>query len=171
MRGLLREAGVERAAIDRIERQINREVKRRDQAVLEPGLSTGQRYLDRPVYLLTSSETFSGGEDFCYTLQAQDCGADRRDDRRRRPPGQDDADLLDHGDLRAVRAVGQPGHRNEMGRHRRRAGHRRAGRRGLRRRVRQGTAARTDDRSAPPIADEARAALAGLPAAEDPGGR
>ncbi len=32
----------------------------------------GPRYLDRPVYLLTSHETFSGGEDFCYTLQAQD---------------------------------------------------------------------------------------------------
>jgi hypothetical protein len=31
----------------------------------------GSRYLDRPVYLLTSAETFSGGEDFCYTLQAQ----------------------------------------------------------------------------------------------------
>jgi hypothetical protein len=31
----------------------------------------GSRYLDRPVYLLTSRETFSGGEDFCYTLQAQ----------------------------------------------------------------------------------------------------
>ena len=31
----------------------------------------GPRYLDRPVYLLTSSETFSGGEDFAYTLQAQ----------------------------------------------------------------------------------------------------
>ena len=31
----------------------------------------GSRYLDRPVYLLTSSETFSGGEDFAYTLQAQ----------------------------------------------------------------------------------------------------
>jgi hypothetical protein len=31
----------------------------------------GSRYLDRPVYLLTSNETFSGGEDFCYTLQAQ----------------------------------------------------------------------------------------------------
>jgi Peptidase family S41/N-terminal domain of Peptidase_S41 in eukaryotic IRBP len=31
----------------------------------------GDRYLDRPVYLLTSQETFSGGEDFCYTLQAQ----------------------------------------------------------------------------------------------------
>ncbi len=30
----------------------------------------GPRYLDRPVYLLTSSRTFSGGEDFCYTLQA-----------------------------------------------------------------------------------------------------
>ena len=29
------------------------------------------RYLDRPVYALTSAETFSGGEDFCYTLQAQ----------------------------------------------------------------------------------------------------
>ena len=31
----------------------------------------GSRYLDRPVYLLSSAETFSGGEDFCYTLQAQ----------------------------------------------------------------------------------------------------
>jgi Peptidase family S41/N-terminal domain of Peptidase_S41 in eukaryotic IRBP len=31
----------------------------------------GPRYLDRPVYLLTSHETFSGGEDLCYTLQAQ----------------------------------------------------------------------------------------------------
>jgi len=30
----------------------------------------GSRYLDRPVYVLTSSQTFSGGEDFCYTLQA-----------------------------------------------------------------------------------------------------
>ena len=31
----------------------------------------GARYLDRPVYLLIGHETFSGGEDFCYTLQAQ----------------------------------------------------------------------------------------------------
>ncbi len=31
----------------------------------------GQRYLDRPVYLLTSAHTFSGGEDFAYSLQAQ----------------------------------------------------------------------------------------------------
>ena len=30
----------------------------------------GSRYTDKPVYLLTSHETFSGGEDFCYTLQA-----------------------------------------------------------------------------------------------------
>ncbi len=30
----------------------------------------GGRYTDRPVYVLTSSETFSGGEDFGYTLQA-----------------------------------------------------------------------------------------------------
>jgi hypothetical protein len=30
----------------------------------------GPRYTDKPVYLLTSHETFSGGEDFCYTLQA-----------------------------------------------------------------------------------------------------
>jgi Peptidase family S41/N-terminal domain of Peptidase_S41 in eukaryotic IRBP len=30
----------------------------------------GTRYLDRPVYLLTSGRTFSGGEDLCYTLQA-----------------------------------------------------------------------------------------------------
>jgi C-terminal processing protease CtpA/Prc len=31
----------------------------------------GARYLDRPVYVLTSAETFSGGEDIAYTLQAQ----------------------------------------------------------------------------------------------------
>ncbi|GIH10959.1 interphotoreceptor retinoid-binding protein [Rhizocola hellebori] len=31
----------------------------------------GARYLDRPVYLLTSDFTFSGGEDLAYTLQAQ----------------------------------------------------------------------------------------------------
>jgi Peptidase family S41/N-terminal domain of Peptidase_S41 in eukaryotic IRBP len=30
----------------------------------------GTRYLDRPVYVLTSGHTFSGGEDLCYTLQA-----------------------------------------------------------------------------------------------------
>jgi hypothetical protein len=30
----------------------------------------GSRYVDKPVYVLTSHETFSGGEDFCYTLQA-----------------------------------------------------------------------------------------------------
>lgn len=30
----------------------------------------GSRYVDKPVYVLTSHETFSGGEDFGYTLQA-----------------------------------------------------------------------------------------------------
>jgi hypothetical protein len=30
----------------------------------------GPRYLDRPVYVLSSERTFSGGEDFAYTLQA-----------------------------------------------------------------------------------------------------
>ncbi len=30
----------------------------------------GSRYTDRPVYILTSVRTFSGGEDLCYTLQA-----------------------------------------------------------------------------------------------------
>ncbi len=30
----------------------------------------GSRYVDKPVYVLTSHETFSGGEDFCYTLQS-----------------------------------------------------------------------------------------------------
>jgi Peptidase family S41/N-terminal domain of Peptidase_S41 in eukaryotic IRBP len=30
----------------------------------------GPRYLDRPVYVLSSAGTFSGGEDFAYTLQA-----------------------------------------------------------------------------------------------------
>jgi C-terminal processing protease CtpA/Prc len=31
----------------------------------------GERYTDRPVYVLTSGETFSGGEELCYNLQAQ----------------------------------------------------------------------------------------------------
>jgi Peptidase family S41/N-terminal domain of Peptidase_S41 in eukaryotic IRBP len=31
----------------------------------------GLRYLERPVYVLTSRETFSGGEDLAYSLQAQ----------------------------------------------------------------------------------------------------
>ncbi|MGH8774731.1 MAG: S41 family peptidase [Jiangellaceae bacterium] len=31
----------------------------------------GARYLDRPVYLLTSDYTFSGGEELCYNLKAQ----------------------------------------------------------------------------------------------------
>jgi Peptidase family S41/N-terminal domain of Peptidase_S41 in eukaryotic IRBP len=30
----------------------------------------GTRYTDKPVYVLTSHRTFSGGEDLCYTLQA-----------------------------------------------------------------------------------------------------
>jgi hypothetical protein len=30
----------------------------------------GTRYTDKPVYVLTSQRTFSGGEDLCYTLQA-----------------------------------------------------------------------------------------------------
>ncbi len=32
----------------------------------------GTRYVDRPVYVLTSSHTFSGGEELCYNLQALD---------------------------------------------------------------------------------------------------
>ena len=31
----------------------------------------GRRYLDRPVFVLTSGVTFSGGEEFCYNLQSQ----------------------------------------------------------------------------------------------------
>ena len=38
----------------------------------------GSRYLDRPVYVLTSRRTFSGGEDLCYTLQAHGAGGDHR---------------------------------------------------------------------------------------------
>jgi C-terminal processing protease CtpA/Prc len=30
----------------------------------------GERYLDRPVYVLTGADTFSGGEEFCYNLKA-----------------------------------------------------------------------------------------------------
>ena len=53
----------------------------------------GLRYLDRPVYLLTSERTFSGGEDFAYSLQAQGraeligetTGGGRPPDSRRMP--------------------------------------------------------------------------------------
>jgi C-terminal processing protease CtpA/Prc len=31
----------------------------------------GERYLDRPVYVLTGATTFSGGEELCYNLKAQ----------------------------------------------------------------------------------------------------
>ena len=31
----------------------------------------GERYLDRPVYVLSSAETFSGGEEFCYNLKVR----------------------------------------------------------------------------------------------------
>jgi len=31
----------------------------------------GERYLDRPVYVLTSDTTFSGAEEFCYNLKVQ----------------------------------------------------------------------------------------------------
>jgi hypothetical protein len=34
------------------------------------GYLPGDRYTDRPVYVLSSGQTFSGGEDLCYTLQA-----------------------------------------------------------------------------------------------------
>ena len=43
---------------------------RRDQAVLGAALRAGHPLPDRPVYVLTSGHTFSGGEDFAYTLQA-----------------------------------------------------------------------------------------------------
>jgi C-terminal processing protease CtpA/Prc len=32
----------------------------------------GARYLDRPVYVLTGAMTFSGGEELCYNLRAQE---------------------------------------------------------------------------------------------------
>ncbi|MEV0649283.1 S41 family peptidase [Phytomonospora sp. NPDC050363] len=35
-----------------------------------PAYVPGPRYLDRPVHVLTSSRTFSGGEDLAYTLQS-----------------------------------------------------------------------------------------------------
>jgi C-terminal processing protease CtpA/Prc len=34
-----------------------------------PGWVPGRRYLDKPVYLLTSRRTFSGAEEFAYDLQ------------------------------------------------------------------------------------------------------
>ena len=87
----------------------------------------GTRYVDRPVYVLTSSRTFSGGEDFCYTLQAlgraeligETTGGGAHPTR-----GVPDQPRRAHRD--PVRPFGQPGHRHELAGHRRGAGHRRA---------------------------------------------
>ena len=103
----------------------------------------GTRYVDRPVYVLTSSHTFSGGEDFCYTLQAlgraevigETTGGGAHPTR---PFPISAAVHIAH----TVRPFGQPGHRDELAGHRRGAGCRRARGAGLRRRVRQGPHAR-----------------------------
>ena len=90
--------------------------------------------------------------------------ADRRDDRRRRPPDPRVPDQRGGAHRHPVRPVGQPGHRDELAGHRRGAGCRRARSAGLRRRLRQGPQARAGlDDVPPPIADEARDALAALP--------
>jgi len=44
----------------------------------------GPRYLDRPVYLLTSSKTFSGGKEFAYDAGIETRHVDWRNNRRRR---------------------------------------------------------------------------------------
>ena len=103
----------------------------------------GTRYVDRPVYVLTSSHTFSGGEDFCYTLQAlgraeligETTGGGAHPTR-----GFPISPRRAH--RHPVRAVDQPGDRHELGGHRRGPGRRRARGAGLRRRVRQGAPAR-----------------------------
>ena len=85
----------------------------------------GTRYPDRPVYVLTSGRTFSGGEDFGYTLQAlgratvvgETTGGGAHPTRGF-PISAGGA----HRD--SVRALGQPGHRHELAGHRGGAGRR-----------------------------------------------
>jgi len=126
----------------------------------------GTRYPDQPVYVLTSERTFSGGEDLCYTLQAlgraQVIGETTGGGAHPTRPFPVSAAV--HIGI-PFRPLGQPGHRDEL------AGHRC----GARRRRAEAQAydvayARalehvlaTDD-VPPPIADEARDALAELPA-------
>ena len=104
----------------------------------------GTRYVDRPVYVLTSSHTFSGGEDLCYTLQAlgraeligETTGGGAH-------PTRGVPDQPRRADRYPVRAVDQPGDRHELAGHRRGPRRRRARGPGLRRRVRHGAPART----------------------------
>ncbi len=104
----------------------------------------GTRYVDQPVYVLTSSRTFSGGEDFAYTLHGR--WAVRRSSAKthgwRRPPDPPVPDQPGRAHRHPVRALDQPGHRDELAGHRRGTRRRRARRPGLRRRVRPGAPAR-----------------------------
>ncbi len=103
----------------------------------------GTRYLDRPVYVLTSHHTFSGGEDFAYTLQALGRGTVVGETTGGGAhPTRGFPDQRRGAHRHTVRAVGQPGHRDELAGHRRGAGCRRGRGAGLRHRLRQGPRAR-----------------------------
>jgi hypothetical protein len=91
--------------------------------------------------------------------------ADRRDHPGRRTSHRrlpDHADVRDH---RAGRPFGQPGHQHELGRYRRRAGHGGTGRRGARRGIPGGAAARAGyvDRTGRPRRGSGRAGLTNPP--------
>ena len=121
----------------------------------------GSRYLDRPVYVLTSSRTFSGGEDFCYTLQAlgraQMIGETTGGGAHPTRPFPISAAV--HIGIPFARSINPVTGTNWQGTGVVPDVPCRAA--GLRRRLRQGAPARADlDDVRPPIADEARDALA-----------
>ena len=105
----------------------------------------GTRYLDRPVYVLTSSHTFSGGEDFCYTLQALDRAQVIGETTGGRPSDPGVPDQHGGAHRHPVRPLDQPGHRHELAGHRRGAGRGGARGTGLRHRLRHGAPARAGD--------------------------
>jgi hypothetical protein len=98
----------------------------------------GTRYPDRPVFVLTSGRTFSGGEDFAYTLQAlgratvvgETTGGGAHPTR-----GFPISAAVHIG---IPFALGQPGDRHELAGHRGGAGRARGRGAGLRRGVRPG---------------------------------
>ena len=101
---------------------VDRAANETTQYWTEPSLP-GPRLASQPVYVLTSHETFSGGEEFTYDLQTQKRRHHRRrDHRRRRPPGQRPPYRRPLWYRRPLRPPHQPRHQEGLGGHRRHPG-------------------------------------------------
>ena len=117
---------------------------RGDQAVLVPPLRAGQP-LPRSAGVRADQppDVLGRGGPVLRAAGAGPGGADRRDDRRGRPPDPGIPGQHRGVHRHTIRALGEPGHRSGLAAsHRRGAGHRGAGNRGVRRRLHKGAAAR-----------------------------